>query len=83
MTTLIVNKHAQVGNRQFQHGEELPPDLLPREVVDHWLDQRFLLELDSSDRRSLFRLFPHFSGCKEQEQLTNEERNNLCLNSQR
>ncbi len=27
--TLVITKHAQVGSRQFQHGEELPPNLIP------------------------------------------------------
>jgi hypothetical protein len=59
--------------------KELPPGLIPREVVDHWLDQHWLAEYDSSERRSLFRLFAPFSGCKEQEQLSTEEKEKLCL----
>jgi len=73
MKTIIFNGHAEVGGRTFHHGDELPPGLLPPEVVDQWLDQRKLTEYDSSERRSLFRLFPAFSGCKEQEELTREE----------
>lgn len=64
--TLVITKHAQVGSRQSQHGEELPPNLIPPEVVDHWLDQGWLKAYDPAQRQSLYRLFPHFSGLKEQ-----------------
>jgi hypothetical protein len=73
--TLIFVRHGQIGTRHFQHGDELPPNMLPREIIDHWLDERWLAE--AADRRSLYRLFHHFSGCSESEQLSNEERNNL------
>lgn len=72
--TLIFVRHGQVGSQHFQHGEELPPGLIPCEVVDKWLDQRWLKEYDSSERRSLYRLLHRFSGCSEQEQLTQKER---------
>jgi hypothetical protein len=79
MTTLVCIHHAQVGNRHFQFGDELPPDLIPREVIAEWLDQRWLAECDSADRRSLYRLLHRFSGAKEKEQLTKQERNEICL----
>ena len=81
MTTLVVIRHAQVGSRHFAHGEELEPGLIPQEVVDQWLDNKWLIELDSTQRRSLYRLFAPFSGCKEREHLTNEEKEQLCLSS--
>jgi hypothetical protein len=79
MTTLVFIRHGQVGSRHFQHGDELPPNLLPRETVDQWLDEKWLAELDSSDRRSLYRLLHRFSGCNEREQLNRQEKDNLCI----
>jgi hypothetical protein len=79
MTTLVVIKHAQVGSRHFQHLEQLPPGLLPREVIDHWLDEGWLRECEAADCRSLYRLLHRFSGAKEQEPLTKAEKEALCL----
>ena len=73
MITLVFTRHGQVGSRQFHSGEELPPNLLPPEVVDHWLDENWLREYDSAERPSLYRLLHRFSGCKEKEHLTKEE----------
>jgi hypothetical protein len=72
-TTLVVLGTRDINGRRYTQGEELPPDLLPRDVVDKWLDNRWLFEYYSADRRSLFRLFAPFSGSKEQGQLTKEE----------
>jgi hypothetical protein len=69
--TLIFVRHTDLGDRRFHHGEELPPGLLPPEVVDQWLDHGRLKE--HPERRSLHRLFPCFSGCKEKEQLSDDE----------
>ena len=79
MTTLVSIRHGQIGSRQFQHGDELPPNLIPREVIDRWLDEKWLAEVDSSDRRSLYRLLHRFSGATEQEQLNRQEKENLCI----
>ena len=79
MTTLVFMRHGQVGSRHFQHLEQLPPGLLAPEVIDHWLDEGWLRECDSSDCRSLYRLLYRFSGCNEQEQLTTQEKAQLCL----
>jgi hypothetical protein len=73
MKTLVVLGHLQVGDQLFKHGEELPPDLLPVEAINLHLDHRQLVEYDSNERRSLYRLFAPFSGAKEQEQLAKEE----------
>jgi hypothetical protein len=73
MTTLVLFGAREINGRLFHHGDELPPGLLPREVIDQWLDRKWLLEYDNTERRSLCRLFPAFSGCKEQEQLTKAE----------
>ena len=73
MKTLILIRHLQIGDRQFHHGSELPPGLLPREAIDLHLDRREIVEYDASERRSLYRLLHHFSGCKETEPLSNDE----------
>jgi len=75
--TLVFVRHTEIGDRQFHHGDELPPGLLPREVVDQWLDHGRLQEY--RDRRSLYRLLPAFSGCNEAEPLTPEEINAYAL----
>ena len=73
MKTLVVIRHLQIGERQFHHGEELPPDLLPPEAVDWHVDQKQLIEYDSSERRSLHRLLHRFSGCSEIERMSTVE----------
>jgi hypothetical protein len=73
MTTLVFMRHGQVGSRHFQCGEELPPGLLPPEVVAHWLDERWLAECDPTERPSLYRVLHRFSGCKEEQPLTKEQ----------
>ena len=73
MTTLVSNGTNEINGRRFNHGEELPPDLLSRETVDQWLDRRWLHEYNTADRRSLYRLFAPFSGCSQTEPLTREE----------
>ena len=74
MKTLVVIRHLQVGDRHFSHGAELLPDLLPREAIDLHLDRKELVEYDATERRSLYALFDHFSGCSEKERLSNQER---------
>lgn len=73
MTTLILIGTHDIDGRRYNHGEELPPDLLPRETVDQWLDRKWLVEYDTAYRRSIYRLFAPFSGAKESEPLTPEE----------
>jgi hypothetical protein len=68
MTTLVFIHHAQIGGRQFRHSEELPPGLIPREVINHWIDQHWLHEYSQEERPSLYRLFPRFSGINDQPQ---------------
>jgi len=69
--TLIFLHHTDLGDRKFRFGEELPPGVLPATVVDQWLDSGRLKEYP--ERRSLYRVFAPFSGCKEREQLTEDE----------
>jgi len=73
MKTLIARGHRQFGDQHFRHGEEIPPGLLPQEAIDWHLDRKELIEYDRTERRSLYGLFPAFSGCHEQEQLTENE----------
>jgi hypothetical protein len=75
--TLIFVRHHSIGGRLFRHGTELEPDTLSAEQIDRLLDEHILS--DRTQRRSLYRLLHNFSGCKESQPLTNEERNNLCL----
>jgi hypothetical protein len=79
MTTLIVLRYLQVGDLELHHGEELPPDLLPREAIDLHLDRRQLAEYDAGERRSIYRLLHRFSGCSQSEQLTTKERTEITL----
>jgi hypothetical protein len=74
--TLVFIRHGQIGSRVFQHGDELPPDIISQETIAKWLDQKWIYE--DSERRSLYRIFAPFSGSKESEELTGEERK-LCL----
>jgi hypothetical protein len=71
--TLVFIRHCQIGSRSFTHGSELQPDALSREQVDKLLDEGRLVEYDSEQRRSLYRIFPQFSGCSERERLSNRE----------
>ena len=81
MRTLIVLRYLQVGDLQFRHGEELPPNLLPQEAVDLHLDRRELVEYDANERRSLYRLLHHFTDCAESERLGNPELAEYALTS--
>ena len=73
MTTLVFIRHATIDGRQYHHGDELPPDVLTAEQIAQGLDNKALVELDSTERRSLYRLLPRFSGAKERELLTTAE----------
>jgi hypothetical protein len=79
MTTLVARKQRTIEGKSYAHGAEIPPGLLSDDAVASMLDAQQLTEYDSSERRSLYRLFPSFSDCKEQEELTQEELNELCL----
>ena len=45
--------------RILSHGAELPPGTLTENEISQWLDQG---RLEQIDRRSLYALFPEFSG---------------------
>jgi hypothetical protein len=71
--TLVVIGTRIINGQRFEHGSELPPNLLARDEIDKMLDRRQLAECHPSVRRSLYRLFSHFSGCNESEQLSPDE----------
>ena len=72
MKTLVVLGHREVGGKLLSHGSELPPGVLPEKTIARLIDLKWLLETD--DRRSLYRLFPEFSGSSESEPLDSELR---------
>ena len=69
-TTLVILGAREIDGTFYQHGAELPPNLLTQETIDRWLDLRWLAAYPQ--RRSLYRLFPVFSGCQETEPLDAE-----------
>ena len=69
--TLVSISVREIGDRRFQHGEEIPPGLLDGDLLAYWLDHKQCVEVP--ERRSLYRLFAPFSGAKEREQLTRNE----------
>ena len=69
--TLVAIHHREIGDRHFRHGEEIEPGLLEGELLDWWLDPKHCVEVP--ERRSLYRLFVHFSGSKEREPLSRTE----------
>ena len=77
--TLVFIRTHTIGGRQYSHGSELPPDVLSAEQIAQWLDNDQLREYDSAKRRSIYRLFPRFSGAAEQEKLTPQEKETLCI----
>jgi hypothetical protein len=72
MKTLVLNGHHELNGVTYHHGSEMPPDLLSGELRDWWLDHGWVREHDSSERRSLHRLFSHFSGSSESEPIDSE-----------
>lgn len=75
--TLVFIRHYEINGRLYRHSEELPPGALPQETVDRLLDQGVLAECP--ERRSLYRLFGPFSGCKERESFTKQELTDFTL----
>ena len=61
MKTLVVNGPSLFAHG-FPHGAELRLGFFNQHEIDTLIDQRKLEELDPSVRRSLYRLFPEFSG---------------------
>jgi hypothetical protein len=68
--TIVCIGTRDINGTRVEHGEELPPDLLPQETIDKMLDQKILAEI--CERRSLYRLFASFSGSQEREPLDAE-----------
>ena len=73
MKTIASIGQREFAHRVFQHDEEVPPTLLPSEAVDWCVDHKQLRDHDSTERRSLYRLFSEFSCCSEKEQLSDDE----------
>jgi hypothetical protein len=76
-TLIFIRAHYENGSLIHSHGDECPPNLFSQGTINRALDEGYLAEC--AERRSLYRLFAKFSGCKEREPLSNHERNNLCL----
>jgi hypothetical protein len=79
MKTIIARSGRRIGGELYPHGAEIPPGSLSDGAIDSMIDNGELIEYDSADRRSLYRLFTPFSNCAEQELLTQEELNDLAL----
>jgi hypothetical protein len=75
--TLVFIRHHEIDGRIFIHGSELQPDLLAQDVIDKLIDKGVLREYP--ERRSLYRPLHIFSGCKEREPLTQQERDAYAL----
>ena len=73
MTLVFIRAHYVNGKLAHRFGDEVPPGLFPQKTVDEALDQKWLAELDSTQRRSLYKIFAPFSGCKECEHLSTKE----------
>ena len=71
MKTIIALGNRQLGDRPFRHGEEIPPETLDGQLLNWWLDHNWCME--SPDRRSLYQLFPAFSGCTHRQELAPNE----------
>lgn len=76
-TIVFIRNHYVDGSLVHRVGDECPPNMFSRETVNRALDEGYLAE--RAERRSLFRLLHRFSGAAEKEQLTNEEKNKLCV----
>jgi hypothetical protein len=76
-TLVFLKAHYVDGSLAHCVGDEFAPGLFTQETIDRALDSGHLAEC--AERRSLYRLLPRFSGCKEQEQLTPKEKQDLCL----
>ena len=68
--TLVFNGPREIKGTTYSHGAELPPGILTPEQINKLLDRKSLFEIPQ--RRSLYRLFAAFSGCKEREPLDAE-----------
>jgi hypothetical protein len=76
-TLVFIKAHYIDGSLVHRVGDECPPNTFSTQVINQALDERHLVECP--ERRSLFRLLHRFSGAAEKEQLTNEEKNKLCI----
>ena len=72
LTLIFIRAHYVNGRLAYRIGDEMPPGLFSQDVINRALDEGWLAQCDADVRRSLYQLFPRFSGSKEQEQLTKE-----------
>jgi hypothetical protein len=73
MKTLAAVQPRQIGTVLYQHGEEIPAAAIPEGQLDKLVDAGWIRAYDTSERRSLHRLFAPFSGSKESERLDKAE----------
>ena len=78
-TTLVCVGVREVNGQRFEHGAELPKDLLSQDAVSKLIDLGWLSEHDAAERRSLYKIFSMFSGCDETEPFTPKELNAYAL----
>jgi hypothetical protein len=76
-TLVFIKAHYIDGSLVHRVGDECPPNTFSTEVINQALDERHLVECP--ERRSLFRLLHRFSGSKEQEKLSEQERKTQCI----
>ena len=78
-TLIFLRGHYTDGSLVHHVGDEVPPGLFSRETINRAIDEGFLGECDSSERRSIWRLLHRFSGCKEKQEPTPQEKAESCL----
>jgi hypothetical protein len=74
--TLIAIHHFEIDGHVFHHGVEIIPGLIDDKTLDKLLDQGRVRE---TERRSLYRLFPAFSGATEKQSLDDDELDEFAL----
>jgi hypothetical protein len=67
MKTIICKGHQELNGVKYSHGAELPSRLLTDALLDDWLDNKLAIEVDDTQRRSLYLLFSPFSGTRQSE----------------
>ena len=77
--TLVFIRQHSIDGRLFSHGSELPPGLLSEDEINRMIDRGDLREYAPSVRRSLFKIFPHFTGCAEKQPLEQQELASMAL----
>jgi hypothetical protein len=76
-TLVFIRAHYVNGRLIYRVGDEVPPGLFPQDAINRALDEGWLSECDADVRRSLYQLFPRFSGSSQQEQPLTKENETL------